>query len=53
MKRTTERALIFAAGWVITITLLHLALNFDWATYRNEQLPEGERKLNVAYIPVT
>ena len=35
------------------ITGLHLWLNFDWESYLNDYRPERERKLNVAYIPVT
>ncbi|MDY7225840.1 hypothetical protein [Hyalangium rubrum] len=53
MKRATKLSLAAVAGWMLAITALHLGLNFDWAAYRNEQLPEAERKLNVAYIPVT
>lgn len=53
MKRATKLSLAAVAGWMFVITGLHLVLNFDWATYRNERLPENERKLNVAYIPVT
>lgn len=41
------------AAWVAAITGLHLWLNFDWASFVNDWLPEKERKLYVAYIPVT
>jgi hypothetical protein len=41
------------AAWVVAITGLHAWLNVDWATVYNDYLPEGQRKLNVAYIPVT
>ena len=40
-------------AWTSVITLLHLSLNFDWDAFLNEFRPESERKLNVAYIPVT
>ena len=41
------------AVWVLLITGLHLWLNFDWEAFLNDSRPEAERKLNVAYIPVT
>lgn len=49
------RARIFAlvAGWLTLITALHARLNVDWPSVLNGFLPEDERKLNVAYIPVT
>jgi hypothetical protein len=39
--------------WVLGITALHAGLNVRWDHVTNEWLPESERKLNVAYIPVT
>ena len=45
------RALL--AGWLIAITGLHLWLNVDWDAFLNDYRPRQERKLNVAYIPVT
>jgi NitT/TauT family transport system substrate-binding protein len=39
--------------WAVTITALHLYLNFDWAAALNDRLPEDRRKFHVAYIPVT
>ncbi len=45
-------AAVFAA-WIVAITGLHLWLNFDWEAFLNDSRPEGKRKLNVAYIPVT
>ena len=39
-------------AWVAVITAAHLAANVDWKVLLNERLPESERKLNVAYIPV-
>jgi hypothetical protein len=38
---------------LLGLTALHLALNVDWAVALNDRLPLSERKLNVAYIPVT
>ena len=45
--------LALVAGWLLAVTGLHFWLNFDWDAYLNDSLPEHERKLNVAYIPVT
>ena len=41
------------AAWVTVITAAHMAMNVDWKVLFNDRLPESERKLNVAYIPVT
>lgn len=41
------------AVWLVAITAAHLYLNVSWQVLLNDRLPEGERKLNVAYIPVT
>ena len=38
---------------LLGITALHLALNVDWTVALNDRLPLEQRKLNVAYIPVT
>jgi hypothetical protein len=40
-------------GWTAAITSLHAGLNVDWSEVLNDRLPEDQRKLNVAYIPVT
>ena len=48
------RKLVVALGaWIIAITSAHFALNVNWQVLMNDRLPEGQRKLNVAYIPVT
>ena len=50
----TLRGIGFAfVGWLAAVTGLHLWLNFDWESFLNDYLPERERKLSVAYIPVT
>ncbi|MDQ3281121.1 MAG: hypothetical protein M3Q69_06890 [Acidobacteriota bacterium] len=49
----TRRILVAVAVWVAIITAAHLATNVDWKVLLNDRLPERERKLNVAYIPVT
>jgi hypothetical protein len=45
--------MIGVSAWIAVITGAHLATNVDWNVVLNERLPESERKLNVAYIPVT
>ena len=49
----TRRIALAVLAWVAVITGAHLATNVDWKVLLNERLPESERKLNVAYIPVT
>ena len=48
-----KRILLVLTAWIVAITWLHAWLNVDWKSVFNQYLPEGERKLNVAYIPVT
>jgi len=51
---TPTRKIAFGvAAWVAVITAAHLSTNVDWKVLLNDRLPEHERKLNVAYIPVT
>ena len=52
MTNTRKIALLVFA-WVAVITAAHLAMNVDWTVLLNDRLPESQRKLNVAYIPVT
>lgn len=49
----TRKIALSVVAWVVVITAAHLATNVDWSVLLNERLPENERKLNVAYIPVT
>jgi hypothetical protein len=44
---------IAISAWIVAITAAHLALNVNWQVLMNDRLPEADRKLNVAYIPVT
>jgi len=39
--------------WTATVTGLHFSLNVDWPRIMNDRLPDEQRKLNLAYIPVT
>jgi NitT/TauT family transport system substrate-binding protein len=49
----TKRVLLGLFLWTGVISALHMKLNFDWSSILNDRLPENQRKLNVAYIPVT
>jgi hypothetical protein len=49
MKKLT----LAITAWILAITAAHFALNVNWQVLMNDQLPEADRKLNVAYIPVT
>ncbi len=54
MPLGTGRTVALAVGgWLALVTAAHLALNVDWSSMLNDWRPPGERKLNVAYIPVT
>jgi len=51
---TAQRKIFLGvAAWLAVITAAHMATNVDWKVLLNDRLPESERKLNVAYIPVT
>jgi NitT/TauT family transport system substrate-binding protein len=49
----TRRIVLVVAIWVVLISGLHLWLNVNWSIVLNDRLPDNERKLYVAYIPVT
>jgi NitT/TauT family transport system substrate-binding protein len=48
-----KRVVIWILLWAGIVTALHLRLNISWSEVMNDHLPEEQRKLNVAYIPVT
>ena len=50
---TSRKIAFMVTAWVVLITAAHMTANVDWTVVLNERLPETERKLNVAYIPVT
>jgi hypothetical protein len=52
MDRRKRIALALVA-WTAGVSILHGWLNVDWSSLLNSFRPEAERKLNVAYIPVT
>lgn len=49
----SPRLVALLAAWLALITAAHLWLNVDWASVLNDRLAAGERRFNVAYIPVT
>ncbi|HXT49600.1 MAG TPA: ABC transporter substrate-binding protein [Thermoanaerobaculia bacterium] len=49
----SRRLLLLALAWALVITGAHMALNVNWAVALNDLRPKAERKLNVAYVPVT
>src|SRR6202034_1639621 len=40
-------------GWLLLITGLHAWLNVNWAAVLNDYRPLDQRKITVAYLPVT
>jgi len=40
-------------GWLVVISGLHAYLNVNWGAVLNEYRPINQRKITVAYIPVT
>jgi NitT/TauT family transport system substrate-binding protein len=40
-------------GWLVLITGLHAYLNVNWAAVLNDYRPLDQRKITVAYLPVT
>jgi NitT/TauT family transport system substrate-binding protein len=47
------KVVLGAFAWIVLISALHGWLNVSWATVLNEYRPLAERKIVVAYIPVT
>jgi NitT/TauT family transport system substrate-binding protein len=47
------KVILGAFAWIALISALHGWLNVSWATVLNEYRPLAERKIVVAYIPVT
>ena len=48
-----KKFVVGIAVWLGIISAAHLSLNVNWDVLLNDRLPDAERKLNVAYIPVT
>lgn len=48
-----KRAVVICGAWLVLITGLHAWLNVNWDVVLNDFRPPAERKIVVAYIPVT
>lgn len=48
-----KKVVLTVMAWLLVISAAHLALNVNWDIFLNERVAEKQRKLNVAYIPVT
>jgi NitT/TauT family transport system substrate-binding protein len=47
------KALILVFAWLIVISAMHSWLNVNWAAVLNDYRPIEQRKITVAYLPVT
>ncbi len=47
------KLIVLAVAWMAVITALHGWLNVNWATILNDYRPLAQRKIVVAYVPVT
>jgi NitT/TauT family transport system substrate-binding protein len=45
--------LLLVFGWLVLITAMHGYLNVNWPVVLNDYRPAAERKITVAYLPVT
>jgi NitT/TauT family transport system substrate-binding protein len=48
-----SKVMVFGLGWLVIISGLHAWLNVNWAAVLNEYRPIQDRKITVAYLPVT
>jgi NitT/TauT family transport system substrate-binding protein len=48
-----KRSGVGILSWIGAVSAAHVWLNVNWSAVTNSLLPEAQRKLNVAYIPVT
>lgn len=48
-----RKTVLYASLWLISISVLHGALNVNWAAVLNDYKPLNQRRVTVAYIPVT
>jgi NitT/TauT family transport system substrate-binding protein len=44
---------LFAMGWLLVISALHAWLNVNWVAVLNDYRPVAQRRITVAYLPVT
>src|SRR6202522_3344077 len=47
------KLMILAVGWLVLISAAHAYLNVNWAAVLNDYRPILQRKITVAYLPVT
>ena len=47
------KIVMLVSGWLVLISALHGYLNVNWGSLLNDYRPPSERKISVAYIPVT
>ncbi len=47
------KLVLFGSAWLVLITATHAWLNVDWGGVLNDYRPAEQRKINVAYLPVT
>lgn len=48
-----KKMLLVACGWLVLISALHGYLNVNWPAVLNDYRPLAQRKITVAYLPVT
>lgn len=48
-----NKILLCSLGWLLIISALHAYLNVNWAAVLNDYRPMAQRKVIVAYLPVT
>src|SRR6202020_251865 len=48
-----KKAVVLCAAWLVLITGLHAWLNVDWGVVVDDFRPPAQRRITVAYIPVT
>jgi NitT/TauT family transport system substrate-binding protein len=51
--RLRSKIMLLAVGWILLISGLHAYLNVNWAAVLNDYRPLEQRKIIVAYLPVT
>jgi NitT/TauT family transport system substrate-binding protein len=47
------KIVLSVSAWLVAISALHGYLNVNWGSMLNDYRPPAQRKINVAYIPVT
>ncbi len=50
---TARRISLALLAWLVVLSGLHAYLNVNWAALLNEYRPAAQRKITVAYLPVT